>query len=225
MTAKAATSSRKREDDRAERLRLGRAHLRRVDPTLARLMDRFPDYDPRGWMRELPPMDLHGALLFQVVGQQLSLYVTRAIIGRIHALFGGRFPSPEEMVRLSPEDLRATGLSRRKVATLKDLAERFADGRLNAETLSNAPDEEVLSELTKVPGIGAWTAQGALITALQRQDVVMPGDLALRKAVQKVYGLDHIPSPDEVLTIAQKWRPYRSLATSYLFAAAYGGSD
>ncbi len=176
-------------------------------------------------MHELPQMDLYGALLFQVVGQQLSLESTRAILRRIQALFDDRFPSPEEMLRLDPEALRATGLSRRKVATLRDLAERMSDGRLDIEALSKAPDDEVLAELTKVPGIGPWTVQGALIIALQREDIVMPGDLALRKAVQKVYGLDHIPLPQEVLTIAEKWRPYRSLATSYLFAAAYSGRE
>lgn len=173
----------------------------------------------------MPPMDLYGALLFQVVGQQLSLPSTRAILRRIQALFADRFPSPQEMLRLNPEDLRATGLSWRKVATLRDLAERMSDGRLDMEALRQRPDDEVLAELTKVPGIGPWTVQGALIIALQREDIVMPGDLALRKAVQAVYGLDHVPSPQEVLTIAEKWRPYRSLATSYLFAAAYDRSE
>jgi len=84
-----------------------------------------------------------------------------------------------------------------------------------------APDEELLAELTAIPGIGPWTVQGALIVALQREDVVLPGDLALRKAVQSVYQLDHLPTQPEVLAIAEKWRPYRSLATSYLFSAAF----
>ena len=75
--------------------------------------------------------------------------------------------------------------------------------------------------MTAIPGIGPWTAQGALLIALRRADVVLPGDLALRKAVQRPYDLDHLPSQQEVLDITEKWRPYRSLATTYLFAAAY----
>jgi DNA-3-methyladenine glycosylase II len=111
--------------------------------------------------------------------------------------------------------------NQRKVHTLRDVAERISDGRLHIERLSQLPDEEFIAELTAVPGIGTWTAQGALLVALRREDVVLPGDLALRKAVRAAYHLDHLPSQDEVLAIAEKWRPYRSLATSYLFAAAY----
>jgi DNA-3-methyladenine glycosylase II len=78
-----------------------------------------------------------------------------------------------------------------------------------------------MAELTAIPGIGPWTVQGALLIALQREDVVLPGDLALRKAIRAAYQLDHLPSPQEVLAVAEKWRPYRSLATSYLFSAAF----
>jgi DNA-3-methyladenine glycosylase II len=82
-----------------------------------------------------------------------------------------------------------------------------------------------MAELTAIPGIGPWTVQGALIVALQREDVVLPGDLALRKAVRTAYRLDHLPSQQEVLAIAESWRPYRSLATSYLFSAAVEPAD
>ena len=91
------------------------------------------------------------------------------------------------------------------------------NGCLNVEELSSLPDEEFIAALTAISGIGLWTAQGAL----QREDVVLPGDLALRKAVQSAYQLDHLPSQQEVVAIAEKWRPYRSLATSYLFSAAF----
>ena len=122
---------------------------------------------------------------------------------------------------MDPGQLREAGLSWRKISTLRDLAERLSDGRLNPDTLSSLPDEELMAELTAIPGIGPWTVQGALIIALQREDVVLPGDLALRKAVQAAYRLDHLPAQQEVLAIAEKWRPYRSLATSYLFSAAF----
>ncbi len=97
----------------------------------------------------------------------------------------------------------------------------MSDGRLNPDVLSRLPDEELMTELTAIPGIGPWTVQGALIVALQREDVVLPGDLALRKAIQTAYQLDHLPVQQEVLAIAEKWRPYRSLATSYLFSAVF----
>ena len=176
-------------------------------------------------MAELPPMDLFGALLFQVTGQQLSVAATRRTLGRIEALFGGRLPSPAELLGVTQDSLREAGLSWRKVATLRDLAERLADGRLDPDTLSKLPDDEVIAALTAVPGIGPWTAQGALVLALRRQDVVLPRDLALRKAVRRAYELDHLPSQAEMLDIAEKWRPYRSVATSYLFSAAFDGPN
>jgi DNA-3-methyladenine glycosylase II len=204
---------------RAAWLRQARTYLREADPVLARLIDERPDFDPQAWMEQLPAMDLYGALLFQVAGQQLSVAATRTILGRIEALFGGRLPAPAELLALDPARIREAGLSWRKIATLRDLAERLSDGRLDADALSRLPDDEVLAELTAIPGIGPWTVQGALLVALKREDVVLPGDLALRKAVQTAYGLDQRPSQDEVLAIAEKWRPYRSLATSYLFSA------
>ncbi len=166
-------------------------------------------------------MDLYGALLFQVTGQQLSVAATRRTLARIQALFGGHLPSATELLAVDPAELRAAGLSWRKVSTLRDLAGRIADGRLDPDVLSGLPDDEVLAELTAIPGIGPWTVQGALLVALGREDVVLPGDLALRKAVQAAYQLDHLPTQQEVLDIAEKWRPYRSLATSYLFSAAF----
>ena len=205
---------------RAATLQQARAYLNDSDPVLARLIDERPGFDPQAWLTRLPAMDLFGALLFQVAGQQLSVAATRRILGRIEGLFGGRLPAPAELLSLDPGQLREAGLSWRKVSTLRDLATRLTDGRLDADVLSSLPDDEVLTELTAIPGIGPWTVQGALLVALKREDVVLPGDLALRKAIQVAYGLDHRPSQDEVLAIAEKWRPYRSLATSYLFSAA-----
>jgi DNA-3-methyladenine glycosylase II len=171
---------------------------------LARLVDERPDFDPRAWMAQLPPMDLYGALLFQVTGQQLSVPATRRTLARIEALFGGPLPAPAELLGVDPKQLRAAGLSWRKITTLRDLAERLSDGRLNLRVLSGLSDDQLMAELTVIPGIGPWTVQGALILALQREDVVLPGDLALRKAVQATYRLDHLPTPAEVLAIAEK---------------------
>jgi len=215
-------SSRQR-GDHDEWLRRARARLRLADPVLARLIDGRPDFDPRAWLAELPAMDLFGALLFQVAGQQLSVQVTRRTLARIQELFGGRLPDPASLLRVDPADLRQAGLSWRKIATLRDVAERLAGGRLDADALGRLGDEEIIARLTEIPGIGPWTAQGVLIIALDREDVVLPGDLALRKAVRAAYGLDHLPTQDEVLEIAEPWRPYRSLGTSYLFAGAFAG--
>ena len=206
---------------RAEWLRQARSYLRGADPVLARLIDDRPAFDPRAWLARLPPMDLYGALLFQVAGQQLSVAATRRTLARIEALFGGHLPAPAELLSADPGKLREAGLSWRKIATLRDLAERLSDGRLNTDVLTTLPDDELIAELTKIPGIGPWTVQGAMLIALGREDVVLPGDLALRKAVRAAYRLDHLPAQQEVLAIAEKWRPYRSLATSYLFSAAF----
>ena len=209
------------DSSRAAWLQQARSYLREADPVLARLIDGRPAFDPHAWMAQLPPMDLYGALLFQVIGQQLSVAATRRILARIEALFGGHLPAPARLLGVDPGKLREAGLSWRKISTLRDLAERMSDGRLDPGALSSLPDDELMAELTAVPGIGPWTVQGALILALQREDVVLPGDLALRKAVQAAYRLGHLPTQREVLAIADKWRPYRSLATSYLFSAAF----
>ena len=210
---------------RTMRLQQARAYLHNADPVLARLIDDRPAFDPQAWMARLPPMDLYGALLFQVTGQQLSVPATRRTLARIEGLFDGHLPSPTELLGVEPGKLREAGLSWRKINTLRDLAERLSDGRLNQNVLSGLPDDELLAQLTAIPGIGPWTVQGALLIALHREDVVLPGDLALRKAVQAAYQLDHLPTQQEVLAIAEKWRPYRSLATSYLFSAAFDRTE
>ena len=209
------------DSNRAGWLQQARSYLREADPVLARLIDDRPAFDPRAWMAQLPPMDLYGALLFQVTGQQLSVAATRRTLARIQALFDGRLPTPTELLAADPGKLREAGLSWRKINTLRDLAARLSDGRLDPDVLGALPDDELIAQLTVIPGIGPWPVQGALILALRREDVVLPGDLALRKAVQAAYRLDHLPTPEEVLAIAEKWRPYRSLATSYLFSAAF----
>jgi DNA-3-methyladenine glycosylase II len=209
------------DSSRAAWLQQARSYLHQADPVLARLIDDRPDFDPRAWMTQLPAMDLYGALLFQVTGQQLSVAATRRTLARIQALFGGHLPSPADLLAVDPGQLRQAGLSWRKISTLRDLAERLTDGRLDQDVLSSLPDDELLAELTAIPGIGPWTVQGAMLIALGREDVVLPGDLALRKAVQATYRLDHLPAQQEVLAMAEKWRPYRSLATSYLFSAAF----
>ena len=199
------------------------AYLRKADPVMAQFLDARPDFRPRAWMQELPPLDAFGTLTFQVVGQQRSVSATRSILLRIEQRFGGRLPSPAELLATDPQALRDSGLSARKGATLRALAERFVDGRLSDTSLSGMTDDEVEAVLTEVPGIGPWTAHGFLLVALDRPDVFLSNDLALRHAVQRSYGFDHLPTEAEMVQLAEGWRPYRSLAVSYLFASAYEG--
>jgi len=200
-----------------------REYLRNADPVLAQLIDARPDFRPRAWMDELPPLDAFATLIFQVVGQQLSVAATRTIVSRIEERFGGRLPTPEELLAADPQVLRSAGLSTRKGATLRALAERFVDGRLSDEGLAAMTDDEVEAALTEVPGIGPWSAHGFLLVALDRPDVFLTGDIALRRAIQRLYDFDHVPTPDELIELSDRWRPYRSLAVSYLFASEYNG--
>ena len=197
--------------------------LRKADPVLARLIDARPDFRPRAWLDALPPLDVFGTLIFRVAGQQLSVGSTRALISHLQQRFGGRMPSPAELLAADPQVLRDSGFSARKGQTLRALAERFVDGRLSDEALSHMTDEEVEATLTEVPGIGTWTARGFLLVALDRPDVFLSGDLALRRAIQRAYGFDHVPTEDELAQVSDRWRPYRSLAVSYLFSSEYDG--
>lgn len=191
------------------------------DPVLAKVISTLPDFDARAWLAELPPLDAFGALLFQIVGQQLSVPATRRILGRLEVAFDGTLPRPEAVLAAPPDRLRNAGLSRRKVDTVRAVAGLFRDGTVSDALFSRLTDAEIESRLTAVPGIGPWTVHGFLIIALDRPDVVPAGDLALRKVIRQVYGLDHLPTPTEVRAMAEKWRPYRSLATAYLFGAAF----
>jgi DNA-3-methyladenine glycosylase II len=201
-----------------------REFLRRADPVLAQLIDARPDFRPRAWLDELPPLDAFGTLVFQVAGQQLSVASTRAIIRHLQERFGGQMPSAAELLAADPQVLRDSGFSARKSQTLRALAERFVDGRLSDEAFARMSDEEVEVALTEVPGIGLWTARGFLLVALNRPDVFLSGDLALRRAIQRAYGFDHLPTEEEVARVSDRWRPYRSLAVSYLFASEYQGA-
>lgn len=201
--------------------RKAREFLRTADPVLAGVIDEHPAFRPRAWIDELPPLDAFRTLIFQVVGQQLSVAATRKIVSRIEETFGGRLPSPHEVLAADPQVLRTAGLSARKGATLRALAERFEDGRLSDAALEGMTDEAVEEALTEVPGIGPWSARGFLLVALNRPDVFLTGDIALRRAMQRIYGLDHVPSEAELVEISDRWRPHRSLAVSYLFASEY----
>jgi DNA-3-methyladenine glycosylase II len=197
--------------------RRGLAHLRAADPVLAELIatvgplpdarDGRPDRD-----------DHYGALVRSITGQQLSVLAARAIYGRLTARFGDRPPTPREILADDPEGLRAAaGLSRAKVGFLRSLAEHVISGELELERLDDLPDEEVVAELVAVKGLGLWTAQMFLMFHLERPDVLPVGDLGIRRAIERAYGLDGLPDPATMEAIAEPWRPHRTLACRYLW--------
>ncbi|HEY7630817.1 MAG TPA: DNA-3-methyladenine glycosylase [Thermoleophilaceae bacterium] len=165
------------------------------------------------------PTDAYGVLVRSIVGQQLSTRAADKIYGRVVDLFGGDVPQPKRLIAADPDALRGAGLSRAKVAYLRDLAERVEDGELDLDRLAELPDEGVSEQLTMVKGIGQWSADMFLIFHLGRPDVLAVGDLGIRRAVELAYGLKKIPDPKEVVRIGEPWRPYRSLACLYLWTS------
>jgi DNA-3-methyladenine glycosylase II len=164
------------------------------------------------------PTDHYGTLVRSIVGQQLSTRSAAAIYGRLLERFGGRAPTPEEVLADDPEELRTSvGLSHAKVRYLRSLAEHVLDGSLQLDRLQDLPDDEVTAALTAVSGIGPWSAEVFLLIHLRRPDVLVSGDLAIRRAVMIRYGLPAMPTPAEVEAIGERWRPYRSLACMYLW--------
>ena len=198
-----------------------RAALRASDPAMARLVDTLEPVDLKRW-RARWRLDSFRALARAIAGQQISGRAAEAIFGRLDALIGERDPA-EAVAAASDADLRAVGLSANKMASLRDLAARTLDGRLALDRLDELPDEEARAQLTAVRGIGAWTADIFLLAHLGRPDILPAGDLGIRRAVQRLYGLDRLPSEKEVIGRGEVWRPDRSLATGYLYALLRAG--
>jgi len=194
------------------------AHLRDADPRLRTLIDEVGELGERSGRRGVQPHDYYGALVRAIIGQQLSSKVARVMVGRLWDRFGGRPPTPAEVLAEDPEELRAAvGLSRAKVAFLRSLAEHVTTGELDLERLSEEPDEQVTAELVAVKGIGPWTADMFLIFQLDRPDVLPVGDLGIRAAFRRLYDLPELPSAAEMERIAEPWRPYRSTASRFLW--------
>lgn len=161
-------------------------------------------------------MDPFGVLVFQVIGQQISIPATQTILGRVMDRFGGRLPTPAAVLATDAGVLRDAGVSVRKAATIRALAQVVTDMHLDEAALARMTDEEIEGALTKVPGIGTWTVQGFLVIALDRPDAFPAGDLGIRRAIRDLYDLDHLPTGDEARARAEAWRPHRALAASCL---------
>jgi DNA-3-methyladenine glycosylase II len=194
--------------------------LAATDPVMAALVERIGEIDLETRLRrreEEKPSDAYGALLRAIVGQQLSTKAARTIYGRVLDVFGGTNPSPQQLLDADEDELRGAGLSGRKVEYLRDLASHVLSGELELERLADLDDETAIEEIVAVRGLGQWTAEMFLLFHLERPDVLSGGDLGIRKAIQIEYGLEEMPSPQEVVEMGERWSPHRSLASLYLW--------
>jgi DNA-3-methyladenine glycosylase II len=193
--------------------RRARRHLIAIDPAMAALIQRV---GPCRFQARVHA-DPFTTLLRAIVAQQVSAAAARTIFGRVCALFPKHVPVPSRLLRLDDEALRAAGLSRAKVLYVRDLAAHVQDGRLDLRALPAHSDEDAITALTAVKGIGTWTAEVFLMFHLERPDVFPSGDLALMVAIQRAYEMRTRPTPAKARALAETWRPHRSVASWYLW--------
>jgi DNA-3-methyladenine glycosylase II len=156
-------------------------------------------------------------LVRSVLFQQITGHAARAIEGRLHAAFGGRPPAPAALRAARAQTLRSVGLSRQKIEYLRAIAAAFDDGLLTGRGLARLDDDAVIEAVTRIRGVGEWTAHMLLLFSLGRPDVLPVGDYGVRKAARDLYGLADLPKRGELETLGERWRPYRSVATWYLW--------
>jgi DNA-3-methyladenine glycosylase II len=185
-------------------------HLRQSDPILGEIIDRVGEY-----RIEFRDPDFE-TLVKSITYQQLSGRVASVIFGRLSMAAGGKI-TPENILKMRPSRMRALGLSGQKTEYIRDLARHTRDGVLVFEELAEMPDHQVIERLTEVKGIGVWTVHMFLIFALRRLDVLPTGDLGIRAAIRKAYGLAELPKPAEIEAMAKPWRPYCTVASWYLW--------
>jgi len=188
-------------------------HLVKVDPRLATLIDTYPKPE------FLSHTNYYHELVDSIISQQLSVKAARAIESRFKDLFGGDFPSPEQLLEKDVEELRAVGLSRPKARYIQDLAMKIIEGEVRFDNLDALSNQEIVDELTKVKGIGVWTVHMFLMFCMARLDVLPVGDLGIKNGMMKLYELSTVPDPDTIQKIATKnhWHPYESVASWYIW--------
>lgn len=185
-------------------------HLKKSDPVLRGIIERI------GPCRmEFGPPEFH-SLAEAIVYQQLHGKAAVSIFKRFAELTGDPV-TPQGILKLTDDQLRAAGLSKQKSSYLKDLAAKTRDGLLDFQKLAALPDEEVIQHLTQVKGVGVWTAQMFLMFTLRRLDVLPTGDYGVQAAIKKAYGKRKMPKPKDMEKIARAWSPYRSIACWYLW--------
>ncbi len=193
-------------------------HLRSADPVMAAIIERV------GPCVMVPREPTFETLARSITFQQLSGKAAATIFERLRRAVGRRFTAGG-FLKLSEEDLRACGLSRQKIASLTDLAERVQRREIRFAKLADLKDDEIITLLSEVRGVGVWTAQMFLMFALQRPNVMPVGDLGIRNAVRKAYGLAEMPKPNELAKIAEKWHPYCTFASWYLWRSLEGQAE
>jgi DNA-3-methyladenine glycosylase II len=187
-------------------------HLRRVDPVLSRIIGQV------GPFRAAHRPERFQALVRAIIFQQLAGRAAQAIYNRfVKATGGSRFPTPRQVLAATDDDLRGAGLSRGKMTYIRDLAAKVADGEINFRRFAKIDDEEIIEELTRVKGIGRWTAEMFLMFNLRRPDVLPVDDLGFRNAVAKAYEMRKPLTPKELRVFGERWRPYRTVAVWYFW--------
>jgi DNA-3-methyladenine glycosylase II len=188
-------------------------YLSEHDPRLATVIERA------GLCTIEPHHDYYRALGESIIGQQLSVKAAATIKQRFRDLFGGTFPTPEAILQKSIEELRTAGLSASKAGYIQDLAQHILDGRIDFSDINSLSNQEIITKLTDVKGIGEWTVHMFLMFCVGRSDVLATGDLGIRSGIRALYSLDALPSPQEVIGIAEvnHWHPYESIACWYIW--------
>ena len=189
-------------------------HLVESDSVLAKIIDANPLCTIR------PHKNYYQELVDSIISQQLSVKAARTIERRFCELFGSaEFPAPEQILTKDIEQLRSVGLSRPKASYVLDLAQHVVDGRLKFDHLDDLSNDEVIGELVAVKGIGEWTAHMFLMFCMGRLDILPIGDLGIKNGIQKLYGLDHSPTPDKIKELAKNnnWHPYETVAAWYIW--------
>ena len=192
---------------------IARKHLMKTDPKLSLIIKRIG----RCELHAVAPRDAFEALCMSIASQQLSVKAAATIFGRFCDLFPNRKVSPEGVMTLTDDQIRAVGFSRPKASFIKDLAARVLDGRLDLKGLKRHPDDEVMRQLVAVKGIGRWTAEIFLMFRLGRMDIFPADDLGLMNAVHRAYGMRKRPDAKKLRKMGESWSPYRSVAAWYLW--------
>lgn len=190
---------------------VARRHLMKADPVMRDIVKRV------GRCEIAAGGQPYQALIRSILYQQLAGPAAAAIERRFLALFSGRIPKAAELMSLSDETLRTAGVSRQKAGYLRSVAEHFANGGLSDRKLTQASDDDVIEAVTQIKGVGRWTADMLLMFCIGRPDVLPTGDLGIQNAMKLAYGLNASPKPDEMIAIAESWRPYRSVGSWYLW--------
>ncbi|OGY56249.1 MAG: hypothetical protein A2119_00430 [Candidatus Colwellbacteria bacterium GWA2_46_10] len=188
-------------------------HLRR-DKVMAGLIKKYPL--PSQPTAKVNAQYLFAEIVDTILGQQLSGKAANTIIGRFKSLYGGKYPSPEKLLKTKDEKIRGCGTSWSKVSYIKNVARAVRDGELDLKKMPKMSDEKVRGELLKIKGIGNWTAEMILMFTLRRPDIFSPGDMGLQNAIYKHYKVKK-GNVNTTLKIAKQWEPYRSLACRYLW--------